>query len=266
MEKEIRKARKKAIISFIICLLLATASIGGCAYLIYFYRGTGTDGMANVAKILNLTGLFFLIIAFGHILPGIIRGRKNAPIKESDIFQEVNMRWAFEKYIPVGETLLAGIHAIANETSVNLTYRNCISIDNTLEPVKNGQIVEINKTKYSTYDVYIGITQHSLLVTQCAKNKYLYSIEQKADDGNQNIPELTESVLHSELGCCFPLEEIEATKIKKGMLGTLKCDITMKNGSYFKLLLPENGGIGYGMPHHLEYRDIIISRQPITSL
>ena len=41
---------------------------------------------------------------------------------------------------------------------------------------ENGQIVELTKTKYSTYDVYVGITQNSLLITQCEENKYAYGI------------------------------------------------------------------------------------------
>ena len=47
---------------------------------------------------------------------------------------------------------------------------------------------------------------------------------------------------------------------KKGMEGSVKCHITMKNGSYFKLLLPKLGGLGGGMPHHAEYLQAIIAR------
>ncbi len=43
-------------------------------------------------------------------------------------------------------------------------------------------------------------------------------------------------------------------------MGSVKCFITMKNGSSFKLLLPKLGGVGGGMPNHAKYREAIIER------
>ena len=262
MDKETQKARKRVIILFCIFLLIAIACFAGCAYMMQLPHGTEVENrrIVQVAQIFVFTGIFFLVIDFGYAFPRIIGGRKNAPVKENDIFQEVNMRRAFEKYTPDGETLIAGIHAIANESSVIMTYKNCISTDYTLEPAENGQIVELTKTKYSAYDVYVGITQNSLLITQCEENKYAYSIENRADSGNPDIPELLESIAHKELGHCFLLSDIKSTELKKGMMGAIKCNITLKNGSYFKMLLPANGGLGYGMPHHAKYRDILLSK------
>ncbi len=36
--------------------------------------------------------------------------------------------------------------------------------------------------------------------------------------------------------------------------------ITMKGGSVLKIMLPKRGGLGGGMPHHVEYREAIIER------
>lgn len=43
-------------------------------------------------------------------------------------------------------------------------------------------------------------------------------------------------------------------------MGSVKCFLTMKNGSYFKLMFPKLGGLGGGMPNHAKYRDMIIER------
>lgn len=121
-------------------------------------------------------------------------------------------------------------------------------------------IVEINKTKYSTYDIYIGITNNLLLITPCEDSRYLYNTNCRADNGNSNIPSLTKSTSYRNLGQCFSFTDIQSVHFNKGMMGAIKCDITLKNGSYFKLLLPKIGGIGTGMPHHSEYRDILIEK------
>lgn len=42
-------------------------------------------------------------------------------------------------------------------------------------------------------------------------------------------------------------------------MGSVKCNIAMKNGTYFKLLLPKLGGLGGDMPNHTQYRDAIIA-------
>ncbi len=58
----------------------------------------------------------------------------------------------------------------------------------------------------------------------------------------------------------FPLADIQSCQIKNGWMGSVKCAVTMKNGSHCKLLLPKLGGLGGGMPHHAEYRAAILAR------
>ena len=76
----------------------------------------------------------------------------------------------------------------------------------------------------------------------------------------QTQPELTAPLLLSDLGRCFLLDDIQTCETKKGSVGSIRCDITMKNGSYFKLLFPSTGGLGGGMPNHSAYREALLAR------
>jgi hypothetical protein len=114
------------------------------------------------------------------------------------------MRMALEKYIPDGETLLAGIHAIAKETNIIGIFDKCICTEYSLRPDENGGM--------------------------------------------------------NDIGTCYNLTDIQKCEIKKGWMGSVKCNIAMKNGTYFKLLLPKLGGLGGDMPNHTQYRDAIIAR------
>jgi len=70
-----------------------------------------------------------------------------------------------------------------------------------------------------------------------------------------------ESVVKCVYGKCVRTENRLVPDEKGGVIAInkKKCFITMKNGSYFKLILPKLGGLGGGMPHHTEYRDKIIA-------
>ena len=177
----------------------------------------------------------------------------------SDIFDETNMRQTLGRYIPNGETLLAGIHAISKETVIKVIFGNCARTEKGLVPDENGGVI-VHKEKYAGYDVYLGITQYSLVITECERNRYLYQFEEIPDLSGANIQEVTSEILFTDIGKCFPLADIKSCEIKKGWMGSVKCFITMKNGSYFKLMLPKLGGLGGNMPHHTEYREAIIAR------
>ena len=140
------------------------------------------------------------------------------------IFDENNMRQVLAGCIPEGETLLAGVHGVT---------------------------LQINRKKTSYFDVYVGITERSLLVAECEERKYL--------NGFYRVPDLRKTVAQ-DVGTCFPLEEIESCEVKKGIMGAVNCSITLKNGSFLKLQLPKRGGLGGGMPHHGEYREKILGR------
>ncbi len=178
----------------------------------------------------------------------------------SEIFDEANMRQSLEKYIPEGETLQAGIHAIAKETKVTGIYGKCIRKEDSLVPDENGGIIALNKKKYSTYDIYLGITQSSLIITECEQYSYFYQFKDNPDVNGANIQEITSELSFTDIGTCFPLTDIQNCEKKNGWMGSVKCSLTMKNRSYFKLVLPKRGGLGGGMPHHTEYLTTIIAR------
>jgi len=178
----------------------------------------------------------------------------------SDIFDEATMHRVLGKYIPNGETLLAGIHAIAKETKVTGVFANGVCGEDRLIPEASGGLLALSKEKYSTYDVYLGLTSSSLVIAECERNRYYYQFEDEPDVEEEDIREVTAAIPLADIGTCFPLADIQSCALQKGWMGSVRCFLTMKNGSYFKLLFPKRGGLGGGMPHHTEYREAMIAR------
>ncbi len=176
------------------------------------------------------------------------------------IFDEAAMRQTLERYIPDGETLLAGIHAVSNQTHIEGVFGGCVCLKGRLVPREDGTTVWVKKDKHAPYDVYLGVTDSCLLIAQCEENQYHYEVGEKRDAKEDEVREVTAELAWSDLGTCFPLADISGCECKKGLVGSVKCNITMKNGSTFKLILPKLGGLGGGMPHHAEYREAIIAR------
>lgn len=176
----------------------------------------------------------------------------------SGIFDEGNMRQVLSRSIPDGETLLAGIHAVAKESQAVGLFRQCAIKEDRLIPDEHGGAVSLTKTKYAVHDIYFGITQHFLVLDECEPNQHLYQAE-PVPDTPAAAPVLSE-LLFSEFGTCFPLADIRSCTLKKGWMGSVNCLLTMENGSRFKLMFPKLGGLGGRMPHHAEYRDAILAR------
>ncbi len=141
----------------------------------------------------------------------------------SEIFDEGHMMQVLGRCVPHGESISAGIHGVT---------------------------LQVNKKKTSRFDVYIGITAHDLIVVECEERQYLNEF--------YHIPDLRKTVAE-DAGTCFPLTEIQSCEIQKGIMGAVNCSITLKNGNFLKLQLPKLGGLGGGMPHHVEYREKIIA-------
>lgn len=264
MNEERQKARKHGIRLFLSCLCIACVCFGIVAYLVIAFRqGELTNPrIVTISKIIVFIGVFFLVIAFGHVLPNLIsrNKQKSGESGTSNIFGETNMRRALEKYIPNGETLLAGIHAVGKETKAICVFGECTLTEDRLLPDKNGRTVTISKQKYSAYDLYIGITQYSLVMADCEAYRYYYQFDNEASGRETDIEMVTNDILLADIGKCFRLADIQSCEVKKGWMGSVNCNITMKNGSYFKLMFPKLGGISWDMPHHTEYRDAIIAR------
>lgn len=268
MDKDIKKAKKFTVILFLACLCIALLCFGISAYLV---RSETVDSF--LVEISKGVGILFLVLGFGYLVAvriscgnrkKISRDGVSATAKNgSRTLDETNMRRALEKYIPNGETLLAGIHAVAVETAVSYVFGECLCLEDRLIPHPSGGTYVLNKKKYEDHSVYIGITSHFLVITDCGKESYYYQwdeIEKESDICERNIHKVTEEILLADIGTCFSLEDIQSCDIRSGWLGSKKCHITMKSGSYLKLMLPKLGGLGGGMPHHAEYRNTIMAR------
>lgn len=178
----------------------------------------------------------------------------------SEIFSEKNMMQILGKYLPDGETLEAGVHGIGLEVRISQIFKNCIITEDTILPSENGEMFQVNKGKVAKFDVYIGITENYLILSQCEINKWYYEISEIQDSAQKNATEISSGISLRDVGTCFPLEDMQSCEIKKVWMGAVNCTITMKNGSFLKLQLPKRGGLGGGMPHHAEYRETILTR------
>ncbi len=268
MDKDVKHAKRMVVILFFACLCISLLCFGISAYLVR--TETADPFLVELSK---GTGILFMVLGFGYLAAVLISsaGRKKvsgdggsaAAENGSMTLDETNMRRALERYIPDGETLLAGIHAVAIETAVNSLFGECLCLEDRLIPHPDGGTYALNKKKYSDHSVYIGITPHFLVMTDCGKESYYYQwdkIEKKSDVCETDVHYVTKEILLADIGRCFPLEDIQSCDIRSGWLGSKKCHITMKNGSYLKLMFPKLGGLGGGMPHHSEYRDVIMAR------
>lgn len=178
----------------------------------------------------------------------------------SDIFDEDRMMQALGRYVPAGETVRAGIHGIGIDSEVKEIFGKCVLVDGRLYPDENGGVLEVSKEKYSRCDVYIGITEHYLMVVECEEYKHHYEFNQNPDLRGAVVREVRTCIPIEDMGICFPPAEIKKCEIKNGWMGSVNCSVTMKDGSFLKLMFPKRGGLGKGMPHHKEYRDAIIAR------
>ena len=79
MDEERRKVKRLIIILFLACLCAALVCFGIFIYLLNAYRNGELvgDRIVTVSKIVVMTGIFFLILAFGNLLPVFISHKKH---------------------------------------------------------------------------------------------------------------------------------------------------------------------------------------------
>lgn len=189
----------------------------------------------------------------------------------SQIFNEQNMIKSLSGSIPEGEKFVAGFCADAKETSIIRVYSNCVpvmdtkgQVDYILPAIENGEPLDgavtfkVTKKKYAEHSVYIGITQNYLVLTECSENMHYYEFD--IIKSSPFAVDLTEKITPRDIKYVFPFDDIQDVTIKKGIFGSLKCNITIKDGSYFKLMFPKRNGLGGGMPHFDEYREKIVNK------
>lgn len=217
-----------------------------------------SDGIVKVSQILVLAGIFFLVMAFLHILPSMFMHNK--------LCSEDNMRQAFAEYIPSGETLVAGIYATVQESKMTVVFRKCRGVEGKLIPDENGGVLSLDKGKFAEYEIYFGITQAHLLIVECRENKHYYQYTNEPDVQGMEVPELDAELDWADIGIRYPLEDVQGCELKDGRMGSIRCTLMLKNGTYFKMTLPDNAGPNADMPHHTEYRAAILARLTGTGI
>lgn len=260
MYKRPKKAMIFVVLFILLCICIAAACFGASAYIVAKYRGTETvsQSTADLAKVLFMTGIFFLVVAFGYMLLPLIvafRKKKSGESAPSYLFTEADMRRLLDKYIPDGETLLAGIPAVSKKTTVYAAFDGCFAANDRLVPAQDGKTVALMKQKVNPYGIYLGITQNYLVMTDYEQNSFYYQFDDKPNSSETKIQTVAEDILLADIGKCFSLTDIEKCEFKKGFWGEVNGVITMKNGSCFKLSLP-----AVLVEHQPEYRKAIIAR------
>lgn len=255
-EDKLVKSKKKLVVLLLVYLAIAFGFIGSSLFMIFSHKKEGTfvsDRELALYKILVLIGVFFLVLAFGYIVPAIIKASKG----EYGIFDERDMMQALEKYLPNGETLTGGIYTIGMQMEIKETFEKCAYIGDKLIPDENGTTLQVIKSKFSSFYIYVGISQHYLIFSECEPYEHFYKFNDVSNLEETVVEKISTDISLEDLGTCFPLAEIQSCVFKNARNGAVKCSITMKNGSYFKLKFPKQGGPG--MPHHAEYREAIIA-------
>lgn len=203
---------------------------------------------------LVLCGVFFLIVALGYVVPELIKLNKG----EFGIMDEKVMWQALQKYLPEGETLEAGICGVGLQTNVRQVFGKCVLAEERLIADENGTTLRVSKSKYSKFDVYIGITWNYLILSECETYKHYYEVDDVPEPEEGAVKVIDTELRFEDIGTCFPLAEIQNCAFKSLWTGAVRCSITMKNGSFLKLMLRKQGGPG--MPQHEKYRKALIER------
>lgn len=73
MDEDRKKAKKFVLGLFLLCLCIAFVCFGIFVYLVLMNRGAEfiNPRIVTVSKIFVLIGIFFLVLTFGYLLPGL---------------------------------------------------------------------------------------------------------------------------------------------------------------------------------------------------
>ena len=257
--------QKSVKIAVAVICLFATISLlcfGISGFLIYGYKNgkftdIPVDYLIDISYVLILFGILLLIPVLSNLISLFITKKRKREGKQIDnIFNEQNMRLSLGKYVPDGEVLTAAIYAAGRESSVTSVFTDCTVLEDRLAPARGGQTVTVIKKKFSAHDLYLGVTQNYMIVADCMRFKYFYQFDENTENSPTKARSVTEDILLTDIGRCFPLENVQSCNVKKGIFGFMKCTIKMKNGDYFKVAIPKySGGLAGDMPRQAEYRD-----------
>lgn len=178
----------------------------------------------------------------------------------SIVFNVNNMNNVMRTFCPEGETVITSVYGVGRAAEITQYFSGCQVVGDKLVPANTNSILKVLKRKVCTYDLYIGYTEQSLIISECdMSTTYYYEMDEVTEPVTTGVIKLENEITHKSIGKAFPLESIKSFEMKKGMFGTTKCKLTLNNGTYFKFLLTKNaGGVVQPMPNHNENRDRVI--------
>lgn len=186
-------------------------------------------------------------------------------LKSMSIFNEANMIASIEKYLPHGQNLKAGIHAIVKKVVLQRFFSNAVydSSDNLLKPECGAPLFYISKSKVATFDVYIGFSEDYLVIVPCEKESWHYKHTEVTNPEflavcTQLAMEVQSPFCLADILPVYRISQIEKCEIEKNWVGAYVCKIEFDTGDFIKILLPPFAGLFGGMPHHKVYRNAIL--------
>lgn len=206
----------------------------------------------EILKIIVLLILLFVVI----IVVGFVN--KSYDAKN---FNEEAMRHVLEKYVPAGEKLIAGVHVYGAEVKIMFEILGNCSFDNEVYPAERGMAISGYKAKYAGYDVYLGITEHHFIFSECVPgNKYYYQFDKVPASRDADAEEFESSTQLEDIGrwLAFTDDDVQSCVIKSAK--TSKITITLKNGSYFIIEMIKDNKPSKYSPHYVEYRNKVLDR------
>lgn len=274
-QEKMNKVKKNLTIRLVICLILAAVLIlpvlskGFAAKAAREAAAADPEAAVEVVefeqwqmdayKAMALAGVFFLVLAVVYLIPALIKAGKG----DYGIMDDAKAKKELGKYVPAGEALQAVVYADGLQTKTNHVFGKCEVIDDELVPNEKIDAFFVQKMKFSTHGLYVGITDQSLLFTECEENKHAYSsapLEMTAEEYEEcEIEPVTRRIPLREIGThAFPFASIQNCEIKKTALGCVECTVDFSDGSLLKFRV--NKGAGCGMPDHKENCDKLVAR------
>ncbi len=178
----------------------------------------------------------------------------------SIFFKPSYMNEIMGMFCPEGEKVITAAYGVGKATEIHQYFSGCVNTGNELVPADADNIIKVFKMKVCVYDLYIGYTEKSLIISECdMSTKYYYEFDDITDPIFAGAKKLENEIPHKNIGKVFPLDSIREIQIKKGWFGSLKCVLKLDNGTFFKFMMPKKvGGITGQMPEHMQNRDKII--------
>ncbi len=177
----------------------------------------------------------------------------------SACFDVDNMDTVMGTFCPEGENVIAAVYGVGKSTEIIQYFGGCERRVTALVPADNNTMLKVTKTKVCVYDLYIGITEKSLIISECdASTTYYYQFETVTDPVFTGIKKLEKEIPYKCIGKVFPLDSVKRFEIKNGVFGSVKCVLKLNNGTFFKFMMAKRAGLGNQMPNHLTNRNKII--------